>query len=189
MSRFERIVFFFYRNRFNRINLEKEQETINNLAKEGYETSAIPMSIMDAESNNVEFQLGFDVERIIAAIARDGFPIETVQVKNIRESDWFVAYMDEHSAIEEVLQSRKEQKRIFHRVDYVILVNVPLRGVTRLIDGNHKLAEAILDGQENVKVCCLPKSVETQFLLPESKKLVDTIYSFAKTIVNSNTME
>ena len=181
VSGLERIFFFFYRNRFKRIDLEKEQETRNNLAKEGYETSTISMNTMDAESNVVEFRLGYDVERIIAAIEQDGFPIETVQVKNIRESDWFITYMTEHSAIEDVLQSREERESFSHRVDYVILVHDPILGVVRLIDGNHKLAEAILDRKENVKICSLPQSVETQFLMPESKKLVDTIHRLART--------
>lgn len=181
-NRLQRIVSLFYRNRFKKIDLEKEQETRNNLAKEGYETSTLPMNIMDAESNNVDFLLGFDIERIIAAIAQNGFPIETVQVKNIRELDWFRVYMDEHSAIQEVLQSRKEKKHFPHRVDYVILVHDPIRGVMRLIDGNHKLAEAVLDEKESVKVCCLPKGMETQFLMSESKKLVDTIHRLGRTM-------
>lgn len=181
VPRFERIVLFLYRKRFIRINLEKEQETRNILGKEGYETSTLPMNIMDAESNNVEFLLGFDIERIIAAIAHDDFPIETVPVKNILESDWFRAYMDANSAIDEVLKSREEKKHYSHRVDYLILVHAPVWGVVRLIDGNHKLAEAILDGKESVKVCCLQKNVETQFLMPESKKLMDTIHSATTT--------
>lgn len=73
--------------------------------------------------------------------------------------------------------SQNITKTFIYKTDYIIIAAIPFFGGAAVVDGNHRLAHAILSNKTSVKCCFLPEDISYQFLQKECRRFIDLLCS------------
>lgn len=75
-------------------------------------------------------------------------------------------------ALLEVKQNHAINLNIPHKLQEIILAQLPIFNKLTVLDGNHRLFEAMLAKKDYVNIILIPQEKAPNFLLPNSQKLI-----------------
>lgn len=159
----------------SKINLEEECQTADIMSMiNNYETFEQPEYFYDTNMQMITLTINYDVERAIEFCNMHKNRIVELPVQKVKNQDWA------RMVIQKMYFAEKTQtinRNISHKTNYLIVCVEPIFNTLTLIDGNHRLIEALNKRKKTINVFFADKSESIDFLMPESKKLATVFQS------------
>lgn len=151
---------------FSSINLAEDQRLKLEYALLNRETYDLPIHLTGGTS----VRLCWDIDLVIDHINTAGMVPQLTAISKIAHDTNYFTDKDFLAKLEYVRMHQDE--KFNHKLQPIILAQLPFFPQTSVIDGNHRLCEAICANRTSVETIFIPPDDSYKFLLPNSQNLI-----------------
>lgn len=154
-----------YLPKFSSVDLKEDAHITMRMSAEDHETYMLPINLDTNETINIFW----DIDSIIEYIKTEKIKANKVEISEIFKFT-YVSMND--PALLEVKQNQEKNIKIPHKLQEIILAQLSIFPKLAVLDGNHRLFEAMLAKKDCVDIILIPPEKTPNFLLPNSQKLI-----------------